>query len=297
MIESVLAVEDFQRLNGDEQSEEIFRLLSVLSPFAGEVTGLRSSINTALSRIRYQAIMYIMRAQLFYPRNVSSNFRFSCHFSELDADNKSVPRDEVVGAALRTRDNCSITAGMDTDIDPGITTYNHLETFSHKIGFLHFPHFLRFEVSSFLCLSGFPLLGYGNRELGRDDSHTQYSVTSLLPEINAPDPFIIEKSRKMNRRVTLNVGGIRHEVMWSMLEQVPRSRLGKLALAGTHEQILNLCDTYSLVDNEFFFDRHPRSFNSILNFYRTGRLHLIDEMCVLAFSDDLEFWMIDEVSP
>ena len=57
MIESVLAVEDFQRLNGDEQSEEIFRLLSVLSPFAGEVTGLRSSINTALSRIRYLAIM------------------------------------------------------------------------------------------------------------------------------------------------------------------------------------------------------------------------------------------------
>ena len=52
-METVLPVDDFQSLGGDQQSEEIFRLLSLLSPFAGEVTGLKTSIDTALTRIRW----------------------------------------------------------------------------------------------------------------------------------------------------------------------------------------------------------------------------------------------------
>lgn len=122
-----------------------------------------------------------------------------------------------------------------------------------------------------------------------------YSPCSLVPNaMSIPDPFIIQKSKQLNKRVALNVGGVRHEVMWRMLEQIPHSRLGRLARAGTHEEIIKLCSDYSLVDNEYFFDRHPRSFNSILNFYRTGKLHVQDEMCVLAFRDDLEYWWIDE---
>jgi len=56
----------------------------------------------------------------------------------------------------------------------------------------------------------------------------------------------------------------------------------------SHEEILDICDSYSLVDNEYFFDRHPKCFKSILNYYRTGKLHVVDEMCVMAFRQAFE---------
>jgi hypothetical protein len=40
------------------------------------------------------------------------------------------------------------------------------------------------------------------------------------------------------------------------------------------------------------FDRNPIIFNSILDFYRTGKLHFNDDICPKITSVELEFWMI-----
>ena len=55
-------------------------------------------------------------------------------------------------------------------------------------------------------------------------------------------------------------------------------------------------DAYSLSKNEIYFDRDPTTFNCVLNFYRTDRLHVLDEICILDFADDLEFWKIKELN-
>ena len=73
------------------------------------------------------------------------------------------------------------------------------------------------------------------------------------------------QSKMMNKRAVLNVGGERHEVLWRTLEQIPYSRLGgkssemlkifnqlssfagKLAMASSHESVMEQADYYSLI--------------------------------------------------
>jgi potassium voltage-gated channel Shab-related subfamily B member 1 len=98
-------------------------------------------------------------------------------------------------------------------------------------------------------------------------------------------------------RIILNVGGERHEVLWKSLSRLPNSRLGKIFYLKTQnkiEEIKDLCDDYNPTANELFFDRYSNSFGSLLSFYRTGKLHLIDNICVVSFHEDLNYWGIEE---
>ena len=271
MASNIMTFDEFQKLPSEKQSEEIFKLLSMLSPFASEVSSLRSSMESALNRI-----------------------------SELESQNCG----GLGAGALRTN---AVFRSHEHTNSHNVTTFPINPATGPNIPGRPVPHnpmaggaghgmgvaALGMGLSGLASVPGVDL-GLSDGE--PDSPHSNTPLLLAMSESHVPDPFIISKSRQLNKRVTLNVGGVRHEVMWKMLETIPRSRLGRLAMqATTHEKILDLCDAYSLVDNEYFFDRHPRSFNSVLNFYRTGRLHVVDEMCVMAFSEDLDFWGIDEV--
>lgn len=142
-------------------------------------------------------------------------------------------------------------------------------------------------------------LNDGDNPLLNDDPFLPNIPTSpyLQNPINHLNSLLLSSERERPKRVTINVGGVKHEVLWSTLERLPHTRLGKLAniilrsyqqikvkssigdqdvqLNTLNESIMALCDDYDPCLTEFFFDRHPRSFATILNFYRTGKLHLV----------------------
>uniref|UniRef100_A0A6G1SML2 Potassium voltage-gated channel protein Shab n=1 Tax=Aceria tosichella TaxID=561515 RepID=A0A6G1SML2_9ACAR len=76
--------------------------------------------------------------------------------------------------------------------------------------------------------------------------------------------------------------------------QLQQQQHGSQLSGSIYKSIIQYCDDFNLATNEFFFDRQPRSFVCILDYYRTGKLHLTDELCVMAYKDDLDYWEIED---
>ncbi len=72
--------------------------------------------------------------------------------------------------------------------------------------------------------------------------------------------------------------------------------IGKMPKKTLCEQVLTLCDKYFPGDPpEYFFDVSWVGFNSILDVYRCGALHLTAGVCALVTKKDLEYWGVDEL--
>ncbi|XP_069101851.1 potassium voltage-gated channel protein Shaw-like [Argopecten irradians] len=87
----------------------------------------------------------------------------------------------------------------------------------------------------------------------------------------------------MTDQAHFNIGGTRFSTTWSTLLKMPNSRLGRLydGVKGTEREHV-----------EFFFDRNPAVFGCILDFYRTGVLHLPETVCGRQIREELGFWEI-----
>lgn len=92
----------------------------------------------------------------------------------------------------------------------------------------------------------------------------------------------------------INVGGIKYRIPWSTLEEFPLTRLGKLRGCSNEEEIMDLCDDYDGSRNEYFFDRSPSAFRTIVSFLAAGKLRLLREMCALSFQEELMYWGVEE---
>ncbi|TNN76178.1 Potassium voltage-gated channel subfamily S member 3 [Liparis tanakae] len=106
---------------------------------------------------------------------------------------------------------------------------------------------------------------------------------------------ILHRRGNEEDQVHLNVGGVRHEVDPSMLLRFPHTRLARLLCCQSEATILELCDDYSPSEKEYYFDRNPHVFLCVLNFYHTGRIHMMEEVCVFSFSQEIEYWGIQEL--
>uniref|UniRef100_A0A7N6AJ38 Delayed-rectifier potassium channel regulatory subunit KCNS1 n=1 Tax=Anabas testudineus TaxID=64144 RepID=A0A7N6AJ38_ANATE len=92
----------------------------------------------------------------------------------------------------------------------------------------------------------------------------------------------------------VNVGGLKRSLCCSTLKKFPDTRLGKLLSCDSEEDILQVCDDYDVQQKEFYFDRNPGLFPYVLHFYQTGKLHIMEELCVFSFSQEIEYWGINE---
>ncbi|XP_037539808.1 potassium voltage-gated channel subfamily G member 1 [Nematolebias whitei] len=150
-----------------------------------------------------------------------------------------------------------------------------------------------YDYSALSCASDTTLNHPPQQEEARKGAF--YKRAQLVPDLRTiPDNISLSSARKLH--VIINVGGLRYQLPWTTLEDFPLSRLGQLHLCSSFDEIMCICDDYDVTHNEFFFDRSPCAFRTILTFLRAGKLRSLREMCALSFREELLYWGVPEES-
>ena len=106
-----------------------------------------------------------------------------------------------------------------------------------------------------------PEISVESEKIPLDDAEEAENQGEFI-NLNQDNIKLLEQQlEEEEEQIVLNVGGVRHETHVSTLQNIPNSRLSNLA-----EQHV----TSDTTKDQYFFDRHPAVFNSIIDFYRTG---------------------------
>lgn len=97
------------------------------------------------------------------------------------------------------------------------------------------------------------------------------------------------KMESSKEKITLNVGGIRHETYCSTLKAFPGTKLAQLTEPQGRARF-----GYDADAKEFFFDRSDKLFGDVLNYYRTKQLHCPADVCRSLWEEELAFWEIPQ---
>ncbi|XP_063397593.1 potassium voltage-gated channel subfamily C member 3-like [Mytilus trossulus] len=83
--------------------------------------------------------------------------------------------------------------------------------------------------------------------------------------------------------IHINVGGTLFHTKLSTLQRFPETLLGSITTTS---------EFYNGENKYFYFDRNPELFNTILDYYRNGVIHLPTHLCGWLWKSELEFWRI-----
>ncbi|XP_054639494.1 potassium voltage-gated channel subfamily D member 3-like isoform X2 [Dunckerocampus dactyliophorus] len=104
-----------------------------------------------------------------------------------------------------------------------------------------------------------------------------------MPVASCPMPVApADNRRRQDELIILNVSGRRFQTWRTTLDRYPDTLLGS-----SEKDFF-----YNDETKEYFFDRDPDAFRSILNFYRTGKLHYPRHECISAYDEELTFFGI-----
>ena len=94
----------------------------------------------------------------------------------------------------------------------------------------------------------------------------------------------VDKSHALSERVRINVGGCVYVTTKSTLMKHPNSLLAKLSTDDPN---------YDTKMEEYYFDRNHSIFEFVLEYYRTGFLHIPKGVCQVLVRTEFSFWGLD----